>query len=147
MSKPHGTLLHHGKRTGIVSQAADARLREERTVSRQKDQFERLLKRAKLDLRHAKRVAEECKNFPKAPESTRGRLRLSLTELLDHLNDFADMAEKERELSAELRVPSKTFISKARNAQTDSVSIPQLAMAAVVFVLVIEKVYVKLRNG
>ncbi|MEQ1684398.1 MAG: hypothetical protein ABL916_12175 [Burkholderiaceae bacterium] len=147
MGKPHGTFLQIGKTTGVVSRAADARRLEESTASRRRDELERLLRRSKLDLRNARRVAEECKNFPKAPESVRGRIRLSLIELLDHLNDFAEAAGKDRELSAELSVPAKTFITKAKNAQLDAVSIPQLAMAAVVFVLVIEKAYAKFRKG
>jgi hypothetical protein len=147
MSKPHGTFLHIGRTTGIVDRAADARQLEQRTESRRREELERLLRRAKLDLRTARRVAEECKNFPKAPESVRGRLRQSLVELLEHLNDFAELAAKKGEFSAELRVPSKTFISKAKHTQLDAGSIPQIAMAAVVFVLVIEKVCTKIRKG
>lgn len=142
MGKPQGTFLHIGKTTGIVSRAADARLLEARSGSRRKEELERVLKRAKLDLRNARRIAEECKNFPRAPESARGRLRLTLTELLEHLNDFAEMAAKQQELSAELRVPAKMFISKAKNSQIDAVSIPQLAMAALVFVLEIGRAHV-----
>ena len=145
MGKPQETYLRGNRRAQIVNQAKQAKTNQAEVANQKHIELERLLKR--MDLRNAKRIAKICKNFGDEPEDEQDRLKLKFIKILKDLNKFAKEQSRLKGLSSELGTASSRFVAKTKTAKLDAASITQSAMAAIVFILIIEKAASKFRRG
>lgn len=145
MPMPKGTYLQSKKPDKTTANVATAKDLKASVEQKQKDEFERLLSRKKVDLKAIRKIIDEYKRVADKPKTEKGRQLAALRKALEDLDDLSDLISSSKELQSEVGQPAKVYSSKIKGFDVDTVDLTKFIVAMAIFLMALEKACAKLK--